>query len=118
MVDGKAHIDENLCSGCGACVAACPQNAIIEERALVPQQQEVAPKPKPAPAESGLKKTIIALGSSLVSFAVSRFLANLDSDRPGKQNQPMRQGSRGNGKGQGTGRGNGGKRRRRRGRKR
>ncbi|MDK2909477.1 MAG: hypothetical protein PWR20_1044 [Bacteroidales bacterium] len=29
MVDGKAHIDESLCIGCGKCQQACPYHAII-----------------------------------------------------------------------------------------
>ncbi len=29
MVDGKAHIDEYLCIGCGKCQQACPYHAII-----------------------------------------------------------------------------------------
>jgi len=28
LTDGKAHIDEALCAGCGACVGACPEDAI------------------------------------------------------------------------------------------
>jgi NAD-dependent dihydropyrimidine dehydrogenase PreA subunit len=28
LVDGKARVDEKLCTGCGACVDACPENAI------------------------------------------------------------------------------------------
>jgi len=28
LMDGKAHIDEELCTGCGACVSACPEDAI------------------------------------------------------------------------------------------
>lgn len=28
LMDGKAHIDDELCTGCGACVSACLEDAI------------------------------------------------------------------------------------------
>ncbi|RLL44832.1 4Fe-4S dicluster domain-containing protein [Oceanobacillus piezotolerans] len=32
-------IDPNLCIECGACVAACPVNAIVDEHDLAPEQE-------------------------------------------------------------------------------
>ena len=37
MKDGIAHIDENLCTGCGQCASVCPRSAIR----LLPASQQV-----------------------------------------------------------------------------
>jgi len=108
MVNGRAQIDETLCSGCGVCVTACPRQAIFEA------QPRVQPKPQPpqiispAPAESGFKKTLIALGSTLVSLATAHLASNLSRNDSPPLERPRQGGQSGHGKG--------GQQRRRRGR--
>jgi len=106
LVNGCAQINENLCSGCGVCTTACARQAISEALPVVQPKPQVPQVTSPAPAESGFKKALIALGSTLVSFAAARLASNLErNDSP--RTAPSQAGQ--------SGRGNGGQRRRRRG---
>ncbi|WP_028782168.1 indolepyruvate ferredoxin oxidoreductase subunit alpha [Thalassobacillus devorans] len=38
--EDQYYIDPNTCIDCGACVAACPVEAIFDEHELTPEQEE------------------------------------------------------------------------------
>lgn len=109
LVNGRAQINESLCSGCGVCVSACPRQAILKAPALVQPKPHVTPTISPAPAESGFRKALIALGSTLVSIATAHLASNLDRNESPRPVRPKQAGQSGCGKG--------GVQRRRRGRR-
>jgi len=47
MVEGKAHIDENSCVGCEACVTACPEDSI--HPVITIEGELVSARQRPAP---------------------------------------------------------------------
>ncbi|GGC98009.1 4Fe-4S ferredoxin [Thalassobacillus devorans] len=42
--EDQYFIDPNTCIDCGACVAACPVDAIVDEHELSPDQEEMLEK--------------------------------------------------------------------------
>ena len=71
LVDGKAHIEPDICTECGLCVDVCPQNAIVvsgnELQKTYPNEVS-AQKSFVAVAKAGLA----AMGSALLPVLVSK----------------------------------------------
>jgi len=87
--DGKASINQALCTHCEACFHACPEQAIlsVSERGLVPQHERagaVATSPAPrsgslaARAAPALAATLLFVGRELIPRAANYVLDIVD----------------------------------------
>ena len=77
MLDGRAHIDEDICAGCAACQSVCLQNAIISVEVIEPPEAETEaslPVPLPAQAEPAQPRPSAPAMRDLVAPAISSLL--------------------------------------------